>query len=119
MKDRHANARESLQVYREGKFTDEEIDNEIGMIVAGIRRESEKGSFLDIFRSQQIRRTMVVVGANFFMQATGQQFTSIYGALFVASLNTINPFIFTVITALVNLCTSVLANTLTDILGRR
>lgn len=89
------------------------------MIVAGTQQESEQGTFLDIFRKDQLRRTLVVIGANFFMQASGQQFTSNYGALFVSSLHTIDPFIVTVVTALINVVISVLANVLTDILGRR
>ncbi|KAM0295982.1 hypothetical protein ACHAPM_010699 [Fusarium culmorum] len=46
-------------------------------------------------------------------------FTSIYGALFVKSLGTVNPFTVTVVIAVVNSCTSLLAMVLTDKLGRR
>lgn len=62
---------------------------------------------------------MVVTGANFFLQSTGQIFTSIYGALYVKSLGTINPFNVTVIIAVVSTCTSLLAMVMTDKLGRR
>lgn len=61
----------------------------------------------------------MVSGANFFLQATGQLFTTIYGALFVRSLGTVNPFTVTVAISIINVCTSLLAMVLTDKLGRR
>jgi SP family sugar:H+ symporter-like MFS transporter len=82
----------ALRKFRAGKFSEEEIQIEFDKIVLGIHTEVEQGSFVDIFRSGVIKRTVVVIGANFFLQATGQIFTSIYGALFVKSLGTINPF---------------------------
>ncbi|CZS79582.1 unnamed protein product [Fusarium graminearum] len=121
LKDRKADALACLQELRVGKYTEEQIEEEYRGIVAAVEQEhqTKTGSFLDIFKSQHRTRTMVVTGANFFLQSTGQIFTSIYGALYVKSLGTINPFTVTVIIAVVSTCTSLLAMVMTDKLGRR
>ena len=110
-----------LRKFRQGKYTDSEIEEEFEDIKRGIQfeRQLEKGSFLDIFRKANRRRTLVVIGANFFLQATGQNFTSNYGALFAKSLGTINPFSVTVMIGAVNTATALLAMIITDKLGRR
>ncbi|TPX12979.1 uncharacterized protein E0L32_006624 [Thyridium curvatum] len=119
LKDRPEDGMKALRQLRDGKFTDQEIEEEFAVIVAGIRQEVEQGSFQDIFKRDQFRRTMVVLGCNFLLQATGQIFTQMYGALFVKSLGTINPFTVTIILAVVNTLTAILAMVLTDKLGRR
>ncbi|CAG1963118.1 unnamed protein product [Fusarium graminearum] len=121
LKDRKADALACLQELRVGKYTEEQIEEEYRGIVAVVEQEyqTKTGSFLDIFKPQHRTRTMVVTGANFFLQSTGQIFTSIYGALYVKSLGTINPFTVTVIIAVVSTCTSLLAMVMTDKLGRR
>lgn len=108
-----------LRELRAGKFSDSEIEAEFSMIIHKIQASQEQGTFFDIFRGTHRRRTGIVVGSNFFLQATGQIFTSIYGALFVKSLGTVNPFTITITIAVVNVCTAFLAMTLFDRLGRR
>jgi MFS transporter, SP family, sugar:H+ symporter len=110
---------QELRKLRQGKFTDSEIEEEFRDIVQRIEIERQQGSFFDIFRKANLRRTIIVVGANFFLQATGQNFTSNYGALFAKSLGTINPFSVTVMLGAVNTATAFLAMVLTDKLGRR
>jgi hypothetical protein len=119
LKDRHEEALESLRKFRVGKFSNEEIDIEFREMVDAIQKNKQSGTFFDIFRRRHIRRTFVVVGANFFLQGTGQQFTSIYGALFVKSLGTVNPFTITVVIAAVNVVTAVAAQIMLDRVGRR
>jgi MFS transporter, SP family, sugar:H+ symporter len=119
LKDRQEEAMQSLRRLRAGKFSEEEIESEFRMMVIAIQQDRQKGTFFDIFRRQHIRRTIVVVGANFFLQGTGQNFTSIYGALFVKSLGTVNPFTITVTIAVVNTVTAFLAMMLLDRVGRR
>ncbi|GAM36936.1 hypothetical protein TCE0_022r06424 [Talaromyces pinophilus] len=96
LKNRHEDAMQELRKLRQGKYTDSEIEEEFRDIVQRIEIERQQGSFFDIFRKANLRRTIIVVGANFFLQATGQNFTSNYGALFAKSLGTINPFSVTV-----------------------
>jgi MFS transporter, SP family, sugar:H+ symporter len=109
----------ALRQLRAGKFSEDEIAAEFQAILVGIEKEKEKGTFLDIFRGRNLVRTLIVCGANFFLQSTGQVFASIYGAIFVRSIGTINPFTVTVILAVVNMCTAFLAMALLDRVGRR
>ena len=55
----------------------------------------------------------------FFFQATGQVFSGHYGAVFVASLNTVNPFNITVSQSALNTFTSFIGIVLLDRVGRR
>lgn len=84
-----------------------------------ISDQLHQGTFADIFRGPNMRRTLIVVGANVLMQAIGQQFTSIYGALYAKSLGTVNPFNVTIAIAVVNVATAWVAMTLIDRMGRR
>ncbi|KAH6664752.1 general substrate transporter [Plectosphaerella plurivora] len=119
LKDRGDEAMTALRRFREGKYTEEEIQHEYRTIHDAVHKTVRQGSFVDIFRGTNLKRTYIVAGANFFLQATGQIFTSIYGAIYVKSLGTVNPFNITITIAVVNVCTSLLAMVLTDKLGRR
>lgn len=66
-----------------------------------------------------LKRTFIVIGANFFLQGTGSTFASVYGALFVKSLNTINPFTITVSMAAINMVVGFAAMVGVDRIGRR
>ncbi|KIX06960.1 uncharacterized protein Z518_04936 [Rhinocladiella mackenziei CBS 650.93] len=119
MKDRPEQAMQTLRKLRRGKFSDDEIAAEFQMILAGINQEHEKGTFVDMFRGVNLKRTFIVLGCNFFLQSTGSIFVSVYGAIFVKSLGTINPFTITCTTAAVNFWVGILAMALVDKLGRR
>lgn len=119
LKDRGDEALTALRRFRHGKYTEEEIQQEYRKIYDAVHQTARQGSFADIFRGTNLKRTYIVAGANFFLQATGQIFTSIYGAVYVKSLGTVNPFNITITIAVVNVCTSLLAMVLTDKLGRR
>ncbi|KXJ90387.1 general substrate transporter [Microdochium bolleyi] len=119
MKDRPEEAMRVLRQLREGKFTDEQIEAEFATISHALQNTVAQGSFLDIWRGTNLRRTNIVIGANVFLQATGQLFISLYGALFVKSLGTVNPFTITCIIAATNVLTAGLSMLLTDRLGRR
>jgi SP family sugar:H+ symporter-like MFS transporter len=56
---------------------------------------------------------------NFFLQATGQAFSSQYGTLYVKSLNTIYPFHFNVINGFVGLTALIFSLFINDKVGRR
>lgn len=118
LKNRHEDDMQELRKLRQGKFTDSEIEEEFQDIARRIEMERQHGSYIDISRKANLRRT-IIVGANSFLQATGQNFTSDYGALFAKSLVTINPFSVTVMLGAVNTAAAFLAMVLTDKLGRR
>ncbi|KAK0377532.1 hypothetical protein CLIM01_05084 [Colletotrichum limetticola] len=120
MQGRNDEALIALTRLREGSFTEEQIATEMSQIRAGIDHEVEKGSFMDMFRGKQVtKRTMSVIGVNFFLQATGSIFASVYGAIFVKQLGFINPFTVTMITSSINIVMCVCSMILLDNLGRR
>ncbi|CAH0027901.1 unnamed protein product [Clonostachys rhizophaga] len=114
-KGRIDEARASLVQYRSGCFTEEEIDKEF----QETQFQLEKGRFLDIFASKNLKRTFLVVGINYFQQATGQQFASQYGGIYVKQLGTINPFVFTLLVAVVNATAIAISLLTNDKIGRR
>lgn len=91
----------------------------MAMITHAVRSEAKQLPFVNIFLGTNLTRTIIVCGVNFFMQGSGQIFTQVYGALFIRSLGTVNPFTMTVVIAAVNLVTSVVAMILIDKVGRR
>jgi len=68
-------------LYRQGKFSQEEIDSEFRELQFALEHEVEKGSFVEIFKGLNLKRTLLVCAINFFQQATGQAFSSQYGAI--------------------------------------
>lgn len=74
-------ARASLTTLRKGAFSDEEIDNEFRELQYALEHETEKGKFSEIFQGLNLKRTTLVIMCNFFQQATGQAFSSQYGAI--------------------------------------
>lgn len=118
-KGRVEEARENLIKFRSGAFTDEAIDDEFRETQAQLDTETEKGRFWEVFHRKNLKRTLLVVGINFFQQATGQQFASQFGAIYAKQLGTVNPFVFSLIIASINttaICISLLTN---DKVGRR
>ncbi|KAJ5616896.1 hypothetical protein N7537_002010 [Penicillium hordei] len=112
-------ARINLQKIREGAFTSDEIEDEFASIQKGLQSEPEQGRFKELFSKSNRKRTAIVVGLNFFQQATGQAFASQYGTLYVKSLQTINSFNFNVINGFIGLVIVLLCLYLNDRVGRR
>lgn len=112
-------ARINLQKLREGAFTSDEIEDEFTSIQKGLQSEPEQGHFKELFSKSNRKRTAIVVGLNFFQQATGQAFASQYGTLYVKSLQTINSFNFNVINGFIGLIIVSLCLYLNDKVGRR
>ncbi|KAJ3539250.1 hypothetical protein NM208_g5562 [Fusarium decemcellulare] len=112
-------ARANLVKFRSGAFTDEAIDHEFRETQLQLETETEKGHFWEIFQRKNLKRTLLVVGINFFQQATGQQFASQFGAIYAKQLGTVNPFVFSLIIAAIN-ATAIFISLLTnDKVGRR
>jgi MFS transporter, SP family, sugar:H+ symporter len=118
-KDRVDEARQMLWRLRQGPFTDEEIEAEFAEIKFTLDREVEQGKFRELWNAKNLKRTMIVVTTNFFQQASGQAFTSQYGAIFIRSLGIMKPQLF----AFVKTGIAVVMNGITlfsnDVFGRR
>lgn len=71
-----------------------------------------------MFQGVHLKRTLISVGINVFLQLTGQNFVSIYGTIFLKSLGTINPFTLTTINTAINIVMVLITQFLTDITGR-
>ncbi|KAJ5770707.1 uncharacterized protein N7511_002758 [Penicillium nucicola] len=119
VKGRTEEARANLQKLRQGAFTPEEIEEEFSLLKTRLEEEPEQGHFRELFSQVNRKRTAIVVGLNFFQQATGQAFASQYGTLYVKSLQTINSFNFNVINGFVGLCVIIVCLFLNDRVGRR
>jgi hypothetical protein len=66
-----------------------------------------------------LKRTLVSVGVNLFLQLTGNIFVTIYGAVFMSGLNGVNAFTMTTINTAVNAVFTLFSQLLTDRVGRR
>lgn len=119
LKGREEEATVALHKLRDGCFTEEEINAELDDMRAIMAVESEKGTFMDLFKASNLKRTMITLGINFFLQLTGNIFASKYGTVFIKSLNSTDPFTMTVINQLVNLIGVVISMSLVDRVGRR
>lgn len=138
IKGRHEEAKASLQRLREGKFTQEQIDAEFEEQKAMIIRDAEQGHLKEVFKGSEsritpflkemlyanptcvanLKRTLIVIGVNVFLQLTGQNFSSVYGTIFIKSIGTVNPFTMTTVNVVVNLVFVFITQALTDVTGR-
>ena len=118
MKERDEEALVALKKLR-GEGHEMSAEAELELIRASLREEADKGSYADLWKGHNRRRTLVVIGVAFFFQATGQVFTGHYGAVFVASLNSVNPFTITVTQSGINTFTSFIGILMMDRVGRR
>lgn len=100
-------------------MTEEEIGAELADLQTAMAMEPEQGAFSEIFQGTNLKRTFVMIGLSFFQQATGQAFASQYGAIFIASLNTINTYDVTLINSCIGTVICLLANVFSDRIGRR
>ncbi|KAL1611992.1 hypothetical protein SLS60_000215 [Paraconiothyrium brasiliense] len=117
-KGREDEAMHSLRLLRQGKFTDEEIEAEFHEFRSTLNITVEKGRFLELFQGTNLKRTLIVVGVNFFLQLTGQNFASVYGTVFIKSTGVIEPFTMSAINTSVGIVAVLLCQFLTDYTGR-
>ncbi len=119
LQGRREEALASLSKYRRGKFTDDQIAEEFDLLQLGIAHEHERGRYIELWQGVNLRRTLITVFSNFFLQATGQSFAVSYGAVFVKSLNTVNQFYITLAWTLANILFGIFAMVLVEKTGRR
>ncbi|KAH7141279.1 hypothetical protein B0J13DRAFT_503559 [Dactylonectria estremocensis] len=126
MRERHEEALESLRRLRQGKFTEEQIQDEMSAMqtmCASQDREVVEANVIrrwaHIWSRKHIKRTGIVLGTNFFLHGTGNAFATTYGTIFFKSIGTVNPFLLSVINSLGVLLVSTATLILVDLKGRR
>ena len=79
----------------------------------------EKGTFMELWRGTNLKRTLIIIGANICAQLTGQSFGSKYGVIFLKQIGTVNAFILNVINNALFILVVIASMLLIDRLGRR
>lgn len=94
-------------------------EEELARLQISLAEEKNQGTYGDLFRGSNRKRTLIAIGSNFFIQATGSPFTAAYGTLFVQSLNSINPFQYSLMSSCINTFVCLVSIYITDKVGRR
>lgn len=112
---------EALESLRKLRGADPEYDPEYDLEVLreSLAEEHNQGRYIDLFRGPNLKRTLIAMGMNFFIQATGSPFTAAYGTLFVQSVGGFNPFNYSIMSSCINFFTCLCAISMTDKIGRR
>ncbi|KAK1519802.1 sugar transporter [Colletotrichum paranaense] len=119
LRDRVEEARKAHHLLREGTMSENDISNEFAKIQQFLLDEPEQGRTKELFQGVNRKRTAIAVGMSFFQQATGQAFASQYGAVWVKSLGTLNPFDVTLGSSALTTGLIITCLFLTDRVGRR
>ncbi|EED21913.1 sugar transporter, putative [Talaromyces stipitatus ATCC 10500] len=94
-----------------------EVD--LALMKESLAMEVEKGSWRDIVRGTNLRRTTIVVIVQCLNQLTGQAFATQYGVVFIRTLGTIDPYKFTLISHAIHVLGPLLTFFLVGRIGRR
>ncbi|KIX03630.1 uncharacterized protein Z518_07183 [Rhinocladiella mackenziei CBS 650.93] len=109
----------SLRKYRQGRFTEEEIVEEYQTQVAFVRMNHEKGTFQEMWQGTNLKRSLIVIGANISIQISGQSFSSKYGAVFLKDIGAIDPFAMYCISTGLSILVVMFSMYFLDKMGRR
>lgn len=119
LKGRDKQARHNLQLLRQGAFTDEQIEEEFQILKGTLELTAETGSFKEIWQGTNLKRTLIVLGTNFFLQATGQVFGSKYGTVFLKDIGAIDPFVMSTVNTVCAIAAVLLCMGINDKVGRK
>ncbi|KZL68472.1 sugar transporter [Colletotrichum incanum] len=119
LRDRVEEAKKAHYLLREGTMSDADIEHKFSEIQHSLLEEPEQGRTKELFQGVNLKRTAIAVGMSFFQQATGQAFASQYGAVWVKSLGTLNPFDVTLGSSALTSGMIILCLFLADRVGRR
>lgn len=118
MKNKDDEALKALRAFR-GDKGETSPEAEMEKIRVSLQEEADQGTWSDLFKGHNLRRTLVVIGVGFFFQGTGNSFTGHFSAIFIASLGTVNPFNITVAQTVITTVTAFVGINLLDHVGRR
>jgi MFS transporter, SP family, sugar:H+ symporter len=122
LQGREQDAIQSLRLLRRtgGDWeSDYDVSEDMFLLKKSLLEEQNQGTYRDLFRGSNLKRTLIAIGMNFFIQATGSPFTAAYGTLFVQSLNSLNPFDYSIMSSSINTFCCLVSIIITDRIGRR
>ena len=79
----------------------------------------ERGTIKEMFQGSNLRRSLIVIGANVSIQISGQGLVSKYGTVFLKALNGPDPFQMFLINTSLQIVFVLLAMYLFDRIGRK
>lgn len=92
-KDRRSDARKALGWMRQGRSTDDETDVELELLDAALQEQIEHNkatSYLDCFRTSNLRRTLIAILVQLFQQIQGNSFMNNYLVIFLQRIGISN-----------------------------
>ncbi|KAH8702070.1 putative sugar transporter [Talaromyces proteolyticus] len=119
LQDRWDEALESLRSLRGDEREGYDPRQELALLQRSLSEEQNQGTYSDLFRGSNCKRTLIAMGMNFFIQATGSPFTAAYSTLFVQSLDSLNAFDYSIMSSCINTFCCIVSISITDKIGRR
>ncbi|TLS21689.1 uncharacterized protein PpBr36_09623 [Pyricularia pennisetigena] len=118
LQDRDDAVLASLRRLRVGRFTEEQITDELASFRNTINVAAGKGSWKEVFQGSNLKRALIVCGVNVFFQLTGHRFVSEYGTIFLRSLDTFIAFSMLLINSCINTLVILTTMFLSDMVER-
>lgn len=119
MKDRHADALAALTDYRKGSYTTSEILTEFQTQVDLVTQTHERGTFNELWKGTDLKRTLIAAGATGWAQLTGEAFVTKYGTVYLKGVGGVSPFVMQVVNTAIFIVMALVAMAVTDVVGRR
>jgi Na+/melibiose symporter-like transporter len=116
MKGRHD---EAVKVMKMLRSDPKQAEEEIAEIEASLERKSETGSWMDLVRGSNLRRTIISITIPSIEAWQGQSFMGNYLVVFLLSLGLTNTFMLALLLQAVLLVTVTLTFWMSDYIGRR
>ena len=121
IKGRNDEAEKTLRSIR-GGYTETEIQAEFDMLKSqkALRQEETPVPFTDLFKGNNLRRTLLSLSIANFQQLSGIAFATNYATLFLSTINSsVNPFVLTIGLAVLALAGAIVGLLVVDKVGRR
>ena len=118
MKGKDEEARRVLRRLRVDN-SDHAIDEELVTIKLALEADGSGGRWRDLFRGPNLRRTLICCVLAPGGSASGSSFTSSYGPIFIATLNTISAYDFNLIGSIIGFLGNIVVMVYMDKFGRR
>jgi SP family sugar:H+ symporter-like MFS transporter len=118
MKGRDAEARAVLKRCRVDN-SDMAIDEELATIKLALEADGAQGRWSDLVKGSNLRRTLLVSIIAPASSASGNSFTSSYGPIFIATLNSISAYNFNLIGSVIGFVGNLFVMIYMDKIGRR